>query len=163
MKPTVPALLLLLLACPRLGADAAPRPGSVAVALPRAHLDVALADGRAFGLEVELALTEPSRERGLMFRKSLAEGAGMLFVFPAAAPHTFWMKNTLIPLDMIFAGDDGAVLGCVARAEPLTLTSRHVEGDSKYVLELPGGWCTEHGLSRGARLVLGEAARFRPE
>lgn len=162
MKRALP-LLLLLLACPRLPADAAPRHGPDAGGLPRSHLDVELANGTSHGLDVELALTDADRERGLMFRKALPEGTGMLFVFPAAGPHTFWMKNTLIPLDMIFAADDGAILGCVANAEPLTLTGRHVEGASKYVLEVPGGWCAEHGVAAGARLVLGAAARFRPE
>ena len=162
MKRVLP-LLLLIAACPRLGADAKPQRSIDAGALPRSHLDLELADGRAFGLEVELALTESDRERGLMFRRSLADGTGMLFVFPVAAAHTFWMKNTLIPLDMIFAASDGAVLGCVQRAEPLTLTGRHVEGASRYVLEVPGGWCAEHAVGAGARLVLGPTAAFRAE
>jgi uncharacterized membrane protein (UPF0127 family) len=162
MKRALP-LLLLFAACPRLGADAATPHSVDAGALPWSHLDLELADGRSFGLQVELALTDGDRERGLMFRRSLPEGTGMLFVFPAAAPHTFWMKNTLIPLDMIFAATDGAVLGCVQRAEPMTLTGRHVEGASRYVLEVPGGWCAEHGVGPGARLVLGPAGAFRAE
>src|SRR4051794_9835836 len=120
-------LLLLLPACARVGADPKPPPAAAVVAppeaqkLPVAHVDVEAADGRAFGLQVELALNDDTRERGLMFRKSLADGAGMLFIFTSPGPHNFWMKNTLIPLDMIFAAEDGRVLGCVERAEPLTL------------------------------------------
>jgi len=157
-------LLFVMVACPRVNGDAAkPATSDAGGALPHAQMNVVAQDGRAFGLNVELALDDASRERGLMFRKELADDKGMLFVFPKASPHTFWMKNTLIPLDMIFAADDGRVMGCVARAEPMTLTGRTVDGPSKYVLEVAGGWCADHGIGAGAKLVLGDAAKFKPE
>jgi len=161
MKHLAPLLLLLAVGCPR---PAPPPPRALPVpdsgGPPRAHIDVEGADGRAYGLTVELALDDAQRERGLMFRKSLADGAGMLFVFPDASQRRFWMKNTLIPLDMIFADPDGLVLGCVQNAEPLTLTDRTVPGDAKYVLEVPGGWCQGHGIGPGSHVIAGEAARF---
>lgn len=164
MKRLAP-LLLLFAACPRLGADATPAKAApdAGSAFPHAHIDVEAQGGKAFGLQVELALTDAAREQGLMFRKSLADGAGMLFIFPSAEPHSFWMKNTLIPLDMIFADTDGLVLGCVEQAEPMTTSPRTVAGDSKYVLEVPGGWCADHAVGRGAHLIVGEAARFTAE
>lgn len=168
MKRLVPLLLLFALAaCPRVGANArsahpalAPDAGH---AMPRAHIDVEAEDGRAFGLEVELALNDPDRERGLMFRRALPDGTGMLFIFPSAGPHTFWMKNTLIPLDMLFADGNGTVLGCVQRAEPMTTSPRSVPGESQYVLEVPGGWCAENRVGPGAHLLVGQAATFKVE
>jgi len=89
-----------------------------------------------------------------MFRERLGADDGMLFVFPASADHAFWMKNTLIPLDMIFVGEDGVVVGVVAGAEPLSTTPRQVGAPSRYVLEVNGGWCAAHGVARGDRLRL---------
>lgn len=134
-----------------------PAAESTKYVLPTGHLDVEAADGKAaFGLEVELATTPDHRERGLMWRRQLAEGVGMLFVFPDASPRNFWMRNTLIPLDLLFADAQGVVLGVVARAEPLTLTGRGVPGDARYVLEVNGGWAEAHGIGAGAHLRLGK-------
>lgn len=160
MKPLAPLLLLFALGCPRPAPSAPPAPPPDSGGMPRAHIDVEGSDGRAYGLTVELALSDDDRERGLMFRKSLADGTGMLFVFPDASPRRFWMKNTLIPLDMIFADVDGLVLGCVQNAEPMTLTDRTEPGDAKYVLEVPGGWCQGHAIGPGSHVIAGEAARF---
>ena len=165
MKVCRVALLSLgLLACPR---PAAEPPRAVAVdagrALPHAHLDLEAVEGRSYGLDAELALNDPDRERGLMFRRTLGDGEGMLFIFPQPAPHNFWMKNTLIPLDMLFIDANQHVLGVVARAEPLTLSGRSIPGDSLYVLEVPGGWCADRGIGTGATLHFPEAARYRAQ
>lgn len=105
----------------------------------------------------EVANTAASRARGLMYRESLDEGLGMLFVYEKRDVHTFWMKNTLIPLDMLFL--DGpphlefiSVIGIVHNAEPKTLTRRSVSAPSRYVLELPGGWARKMGISEGSRV-----------
>ncbi len=111
-------------------------------------------------MAVEVVRTPAEVERGLMFRERLAPDAGMLFVFPETSVHTFWMKNTLIPLDMIFADADGVVVGIVEDAEPLTTTPRQVGAPSRYVLEVNGGWSAAHGVARGDRMRFeGFAAR----
>ena len=75
--------------------------------------------------------------------------AGMLFVFPRAQHLTFWMKNTVLPLDMIFIGDDRRVVGIVKDAVPYTTTPREVAGDSRYVLEVNAGFSERHGVRAG--------------
>jgi uncharacterized membrane protein (UPF0127 family) len=101
---------------------------------------------------IELARTEPEREKGLMYRDHLAADAGMLFLFERPSIQTFWMKNTLIPLDMIFIGADHSVAGVVANAQPLTLTPRNVDEPSQYVLEIGGGLAARLGIRAGARV-----------
>jgi uncharacterized membrane protein (UPF0127 family) len=101
---------------------------------------------------VEVANTGPQRELGLMYRKHLDDDAGMIFVFPDAAPRNFWMHNTPISLDMIFADAKGVVTGIVANAEPFSDKLLGVEGKSQYVLELNAGFCAKNGIRAGDRL-----------
>ncbi|HLW71673.1 MAG TPA: DUF192 domain-containing protein [Candidatus Binataceae bacterium] len=103
-------------------------------------------------VNVEIANTPSERELGLMYRQHLDADAGLLFVFPAVDHLTFWMKNTEIPLDMIFADGDGKILGVVENATPYTENSRSVEGDSLYVLEVNGGFAKRYHLRVGDRL-----------
>ncbi len=105
-------------------------------------------------LAVEGAADDASREKGLMFRTAVPEGRGMLFVFAGSAPRTFWMKNTLVPLDMVFIGPDLRILGVVENAEPRTLTPRRVEGSAQYVLEVAGGTAYARGWQAGDRVEL---------
>lgn len=105
----------------------------------------------------EVANTPVARARGLMYRESLEAGKGMIFVYEKRDVHTFWMKNTLIPLDMLFL--DGpphlefpTVIGIVHDAEPESLTHRSVPAPSLYVLEVPGGWSRKMGVSVGSRV-----------
>ncbi len=120
----------------------------------RGKVEIKTRDGKEYLLDVEIASDDPSRARGLMFRKSMPEMAGMIFVFPEVASHSFWMKNTFISLDMIFAAPDGTIVGIVERAEPRTTFGRTVERESKFVLEVNGGWCQRHGVAPGDRLSL---------
>jgi uncharacterized membrane protein (UPF0127 family) len=101
---------------------------------------------------VEVASTTAQREVGLMFRKHLDDNAGMIFVFPDSAPRNFWMHNTEIPLDMIFADASGRVTGIVANAEPYSDKLLGVDGNSQYVLEVNGGFCAKNGIKPGDRL-----------
>ena len=87
-----------------------------------------------------------------MFRKQMDEAAGMIFVFKAPEHQEFWMKNTIIPLDMIFADSDGKIIGIVRNAEPFSEAIDAVDGDSQYVLEVNGGFCERHGVRPGDRL-----------
>jgi uncharacterized membrane protein (UPF0127 family) len=110
-------------------------------------------------VRVEVAASEPQRESGLMYRNQLDENAGMLFVFPAPSHHEFWMKNTEIPLDMIFADSRGRVIGIVRNARPYSETLDAVAGDSQYVLEVNGGFADRHHVAPGDRF---EFEHFRP-
>jgi uncharacterized membrane protein (UPF0127 family) len=108
-------------------------------------------------VRAELATTPDQRARGLMYRETLEEGAGMFFVAPDRRIQSFWMKNTRIALDMLFI--DGppdvpmaTVIGIVHKAEPSTLTPRSAGGPSRYVLEVPGGWARKHGVSVGTKV-----------
>jgi uncharacterized protein len=102
-------------------------------------------------VRVEVARTDPEREKGLMFRTELPRDRGMLFVFEDLAEHTFWMRNTLIPLDMIFIAEDRSVVGIVANAQPRTDTARTVRKPSRYVVEVSGGEAAAHGVAPGTR------------
>jgi uncharacterized protein len=99
---------------------------------------------------VEVVQTNEARQRGLMYRKHLAPDAGMLFIFEQEEPHSFWMHNTLIPLDIMFIKSDWTVLGIVENATPLTDTLRNVPGASQYVLEVNAGYSRRHGLQAGS-------------
>ncbi len=101
---------------------------------------------------VEVANTGPQREVGLMYRKHLDDDAGMIFVFPDAARRNFWMHNTELPLDMIFADANRVVTGVVANAEPYSDKLLGVDRDSEYVLEVNGGFCAKNGIKPGDRL-----------
>jgi uncharacterized membrane protein (UPF0127 family) len=108
---------------------------------------------RQLNFRVELARTEAEREQGLMYRQKLDADAGMLFLFERAFPQTFWMKNTLIPLDMIFIATDRKIVGIVANAEPLTLTTRGVSTPSQFVLEIGGGLSAKLGIREGQHVL----------
>jgi uncharacterized protein len=100
-------------------------------------------------VSIEVANTIEQRERGLMFRKHLDDDAGMIFVFPDSAPRDFWMHNTEIPLDMLFADSSFRIIGIVADAKPETDTLRGVDGLSQFVLEVNGGYCARHQIKPG--------------
>jgi uncharacterized membrane protein (UPF0127 family) len=121
--------------------------------LPRARVVVVDAFGGKHPVDVEVAATRDSRTRGLMWRTELAEGTGMLFLFERDQPLSFWMKNTLIPLDMIFIRSDLTIVGIVERAEPKTFSPRAPKGDSMYVLEVPSGWTEKIGLKPGLKVT----------
>jgi uncharacterized membrane protein (UPF0127 family) len=110
------------------------------------------ATGPRGAVAVEIARTEEQRERGLMYRGHLDANAGMLFIFDESDVHAFWMKNTFIPLDMIFIDDGGRVVGVVENAAPGTLEPRDVGKPSRYVLEVNGGWYAAHGVRPGDRV-----------
>jgi uncharacterized membrane protein (UPF0127 family) len=100
-------------------------------------------------VRVEVQRTEAEHARGLMYRRDLDEMAGMIFVFREPAHQTFWMRNTYLPLDMIFITADRHVLGVVRNATPMTDDPREVEGDSQYVLEVNAGWADRHHVGTG--------------
>src|ERR1700761_8691934 len=100
-------------------------------------------------VRVEIARNDAERQRGLMYRQSLEGGRGMIFLWDHPEPMKFWMKNTYIPLDMVFINADKHVIFVGETAEPLTLQTRGPDEDSQFVLEVPGGWARAHGIERG--------------
>jgi uncharacterized membrane protein (UPF0127 family) len=84
-----------------------------------------------------------------MFREKLGTDEGMLFVFQESTDHSFWMKNTLLPLDMIFIDERREVAGVVERATPLSTEPRSVGRPSRFVLEVNGGFAAAHGVRVG--------------
>ena len=88
-----------------------------------------------------------------MFRRTLAPDRGMIFPYDPPQDVAFWMRNTLIPLDIIYLGDDRRVVGVVANAEPRTETLRSVGKPSRYVVEVAGGEAAAHGVGAGTRAV----------
>jgi uncharacterized membrane protein (UPF0127 family) len=147
----LPLLLAAVASANAMGHDAPP-------AAPRVVVETTA--GAHLSVNVEVARTDAERARGLMFRRSLAPDAGMIFLFDQSAEHGFWMQNTLIPLDMIFIDDDGRIVGIVERAAPLTTTLRTVGVPSRYVLEVNGGWSAAHGVASGDRVRFENVPRF---
>ena len=103
----------------------------------------------AVRVEVEVADTPDKRGRGLMYRTDLPPNAGMLFIFAVESAQQFWMKNTPLPLDMIFIGRDRKVVGIVADTRPFTTTPVGVSAPSLYVLEVRAGFSAGHGIVAG--------------
>lgn len=103
-------------------------------------------------LQVEVAATDRQRQYGLMFRKQLGDDQGMLFLFPTERYNSFWMRNTLIPLDMFFIDSEWNVVGVVENAEPLTDDPRQVDKMSQYVLEVNAGFAARHHIGAGAKV-----------
>ncbi len=98
---------------------------------------------------VEVVDTPESRAKGLMFRTSLAPDSGMLFDFKETRPVSFWMQNTLIPLDMLFIRKDGTIANIHVNARPLDPASIPSDGPVQFVLELAGGRTVELGIQAG--------------
>lgn len=147
----LPAALMCALAPAMALADCAP-----------AQVDIRGAFGTA-RFTVEIADDDAERAQGLMFRESLASGQGMLFVYPAAGPASFWMKNTLIPLDMIFVGPDGVIDTVHSNAVPGDLTPIRGGDDILAVLEIKGGLATAIGIAPGDQMrhpTFGDAAEW---
>jgi uncharacterized membrane protein (UPF0127 family) len=143
------ALSLLLTAC-----TLSCRSGAPAARAVREPAVVLQPDGAAeVRVVVEVARTPAEVQRGLMFRERLEPGHGMLFLFDRPKRQSFWMRNTYIPLDMIFIRSDRRVLGIVENAEPLTDSPRAVEGESQFVLEVPAGFAVQNRVAPGTKVT----------
>jgi uncharacterized protein len=102
---------------------------------------------------VEMATTEEEKTTGLMYRKELPEGKGMLFDFTPEQEVSMWMKNTYIPLDMIFIRADGRILRIAENTEPLSTKIIPSRGLAKGVLEVIGGTAQKYGIAPGDRVA----------
>ena len=148
---------LILFALPAL---AACQPASNAVAaierspagLDQVPLTVTTTSGKTHRFTVEVARTKEEQAQGLMNRESLAPDRGMIFPYDPPVPASFWMKNTLIPLDIIFIRPDGTVARIEANTAPLSLDPVMAGEPVALVLELAGGRAAELGITAGAKV-----------
>lgn len=108
--------------------------------------------GGSHHFTVEVARTPAEQEKGLMFRRSLAPDRGMVFPFAQPEQATFWMENTLIPLDLIFIRADGSIANIAANARPLDKSLIPSTGMVTAVLEISGGRAAQLGIQAGDRV-----------
>jgi uncharacterized protein len=105
-------------------------------------------------ISVEVATTPKQYAQGLMYRREMASDAGMVFVYQRAGKVSMWMKNTLIPLDMVFIDDSGKITKIVERTTPMSLDIISSGGPVRGVLELNGGTTSRLGVKAGDRVTL---------
>ena len=103
-------------------------------------------------LDIEIAESEYETQTGLMYRKSMEDRQGMLFIFPTEERHSFYMKNTLISLDILFIRGDGSVANIARNAHPLDEAGIPSAGPVRYVLEINAGLSDRWGLKEGDRM-----------
>lgn len=139
MKRLLAVCFVLMLAQPVFAAEP---PIKAAIETHEKTIDIAL----------ELAATEPERELGLMNRKALKPYDGMAFFFPNTAPRKFWMKNTLIPLDMLFVDEAGSIVYIVT-GKPLSEEPVGPRGPVATVIELDGGRAAKSGIAVGDKVI----------
>lgn len=139
MKRWLATFALLMLAQPAFAADR----------IVSTHIRTA---GKQIDLSLELAATSPERRHGLMGRKTLAPHDGMVFFFPTTAPQKFWMKNTLIPLDILFVDEAGSIVYIVT-AEPLSEIPVGPDSPVATVIELAGGRAAKSGITVGDKVT----------
>ena len=151
------AVLALCLALPA-GAQPVAMVDDLAECRDNAAL-IRTAPDRALSFTIELADTDESRARGLMYRRDLPAGQGMLFVYPSSHPVSFWMRNTLIPLDMVFLDPRGVIRHIHRMARPLDETPipgaaiGDPDPNRLLVLEIAGGEADRLGLQTGQVLA----------
>jgi len=138
--PTVP---------PQAHTAAQPSPTPPAAPMPKVHLSAPQGD---IAVEVEIVSTSAQIERGLMYREHLPPDQGMLFLMKEEKNWPFWMRNTLIPLDIIYIAHDMTITGIVENAEPRTETLRDVGRPSLFVLEVNGGFSAAHKIAAGTKV-----------
>jgi uncharacterized membrane protein (UPF0127 family) len=105
-------------------------------------------------VRAEVATAPKETERGLMYRKSMAEDHGMLFDLRTRSDHEFWMHNTCIPLDLLYVDTDGLIVGIVENAPTLNDAPRAVHCPSRYVLEVNAGWSRRHDVKAGQQMSI---------
>ena len=112
--------------------------------------------GDSLTFDVYLAQDSEQQQRGLMFVREMPDTTGMLFIYDGDDTRSMWMRNTFIPLDMVFARSDGSVTNIVANTTPRSLRSSSSTEPARYVLELNAGAASHFGIGRDSRLIWGE-------
>ena len=100
-------------------------------------------------IDIEIAGNDYEREKGLMYRHSLPDNAGMLFIFEQSGPLSFWMRNTYISLDIIFADENRQIVTIQKNAKPLSYVQIPSKMNAKYVVEVNAGFCDKYGIAVG--------------
>lgn len=116
------------------------------------HLDIEKAAGGTVAFAVEVARSEEEKATGLMFRTKLGDDEGMLFPYGRSMEITMWMRNTYIPLDMVFIKSDGTIHRIAERTEPLSEDVIASQGQVSAVLEIAGGMAERHGIKPGDKV-----------
>jgi len=124
-----------------------------AVAFEKSQVQVRSGRGRAYAFDVEVATTPEQQAQGLMHRTELPDGTGMLFVYKPPRRIAMWMKNTLVPLDMLFASRNGTIFHIAENTEPMNEDLIAPPGVVAYVLEVPAGTAKRLGIHTGDHLV----------
>ncbi len=125
------------------------------VSFDRDEVTIETAAGESHVFEVELAITPEQRSQGLMFRQSMPAGAGMLFLFERSEQRAMWMKNTFIPLDMLFIDEGGVIVRIHARSVPFSLQAITSGQPVVAVLELNAGTSARFSIKPGDRVLHG--------
>lgn len=123
----------------------------LAFTLPPAAAETIILHIGNIEIQAEVARTPQSRSQGLMQRTQLCADCGMLFVFPQANRHAFWMKNTPLPLSIAFIAADGTILN-IEEMQPNTTDNHTAQGDALYALEMNRGWFTQSGVKSGHKI-----------
>lgn len=121
---------------------------SVLAALTTSPAQAEILSAGGYTIDAEVARTRAELERGLMFRTSLAENSGMLFIFDPAAHVCMWMKNTLIPLSVAFLDESGRIIN-IEEMQPETLNLHCAAPPASYALEMNTGWFAERNIRAG--------------
>jgi len=109
--------------------------------------------GDSLRIDIEVAQTEAETTQGLMFRTHINENQGMLFIFDKAEMRSFWMKNTYLPLDIIFVNEQLEIVTIRHNAQPFSRASQASTAEAQYVVEVKGGFCKRHGIEEGDRIA----------
>lgn len=155
--PAQVLVLLVLIWLPGCSQSTATSNGPVGASLFQVEGSVTFLDpaGQSLvSISVEIADDQRSIKEGLMYRRSLPAQAGMLFVYEDERPRSFWMKNTTIPLDMIFADQFGEIVRIVEKTEPLSVRSCRSELPARFVVEVNAGFCEKHEVAVGGVIQL---------
>lgn len=99
-------------------------------------------------IRAEVAATDDTRQKGLMFREKMAKNAGMLFVFSEVAYHAMWMRNTPLPLAVAFMDESGKIVS-IHEMQPFTDTTHQAAGPARYALEMNGDWFARNKIKTG--------------
>ncbi|MSQ47887.1 MAG: DUF192 domain-containing protein [Deltaproteobacteria bacterium] len=123
-------------------------------AAPQPEVTLYPQKGTAVRVSVEIADTNEKRSFGLMYRRELLESHGMLFLFPRQGPQSFWMKNTPLPLDILFIDTSLTIVSIARNTTPYSEKPLPSDKPARFVLEVNGGFCQRHGIAVGDRVEL---------